>query len=38
VAESPLALPPENQGADASCHFYSNQHRRRALGAASRLS
>jgi hypothetical protein len=31
-------LPPENQGADASCHFYSNQYRRRALGAASRLS
>jgi hypothetical protein len=37
MAERPVVLPPENQGADASCHFYSSQHRHRALGAASRL-
>jgi hypothetical protein len=45
VTERLVALPPENQGADASCRCYFNQHRRRfnqhrrrALGAALRLS
>ncbi len=38
VAERPVVLPPENQGANVSCHCYSNQHRHRALGAAPRLS
>ena len=45
VAERSVALPPENQGADVSCHCYSNHncrysnhHRRRALSAAPRLS
>jgi hypothetical protein len=28
----------ENQGANVSCHCYSNHHRHRALGAAPRLS
>jgi hypothetical protein len=37
VAERPVALPPENQGAK-SCHCYSNHRRRRALSAAPRLS
>src|SRR5260221_10612485 len=36
VAERPVALPPENQGAK-SCHCYSNHRRRRALSAAPRL-
>ena len=33
-AERPVALPPENQGANVSCHCYSNHRRRRALSAA----
>jgi hypothetical protein len=37
VAERPVALPPENQGAK-SCHCYSNHRRRRVLSAAPRLS
>ena len=37
-AEATRGLPPENQGANVSCHCYSNHHRRRALGAAPRLS
>jgi hypothetical protein len=37
VAERPLVLPPEIRE-PMSCHCYSNQHRRRALGAAPRRS
>jgi len=37
VAERPLVLPPEIRE-PMSCHCSSNQHRRRALGAAPRRS
>src|SRR6476619_3437881 len=37
VAERLVALPPAIKGANASCHCYSNHHRRLALSAAPRL-
>jgi hypothetical protein len=39
IAQAPMAEDrSENQGADASCHCYSNPYRRHALSAAPRLS